>query len=175
MVEPFVAEIRTVGFNYAPEGWALCNGQILPISQNTALFSLLGTTYGGNGESTFGLPNLNGSFLIGQGQGPGLTNRDLGEVGGASAVTLTVNEMPAHTHPVLASSTLGTSGDPVGKFPAQSRLGRVPRPGYGTGSDVTMAPNALAPVGQNAPHENMPPFLGMYYIIALVGVFPQRP
>ncbi|MGW8482654.1 phage tail protein [Microbacterium sp. NPDC055903] len=174
MADPYIGEIRTVAFNFAPRNWAMCDGQILPISQNTALFSILGTTYGGNGESTFALPDLNGSFAIGAGQGPGLSQRDLGETGGSETVTLLASEMPTHTHAARAVPATGTSGDPRGRTWAQPRYGRVPREAYGPGHDVTMAPGAIAPTGVGLPHNNMPPFVGMYYVIALTGVYPPR-
>src|SRR5262245_2996958 len=120
MSQPYIGEIRMVGFNFAPLGWALCNGQLLAISQNTALFSLLGTTYGGNGQTTFALPDLRGRIPIHQGQGPGLSNRVLGEVGGQESVALTSQQMPAHTHALLASPSPGTTISPVGSTWASS-------------------------------------------------------
>ncbi|MFF5624757.1 tail fiber protein [Microbacterium sp. LWH10-1.2] len=174
MVEPFVGEIRTVGFNFAPQGWAMCSGQLIPISQNTALFSLLGTYYGGDGKVTFALPNLNGSFVIGQGAGPGLTPRDLGEMGGSSAVTLLNSEMPSHTHPANAVAAAGTTGNPADRRWAETRYGRATRNAYASTKNAIMAPDAVVPSGGNAPHNNMPPYVGMYYVIALQGVFPPR-
>ncbi|ALX65996.1 phage tail protein [Microbacterium sp. XT11] len=174
MAEPYIGEIRTVGFDFAPRGWARCDGQLLPISQNTALFSLLGTNYGGNGTTTFALPNLNGAFAIGQGDGPGLTPRRVGDFGGTTAVTLLRSEMPMHTHGVTGVAAAGTSGDPRGRSWAQSRYGRASRNGYTPGHDTMMAPGAVAAAGESAPHNNMPPFLGMCFVIALTGVFPPR-
>ncbi len=173
-MDPYVGEIRTIGFSYAPAGWAMCNGQILPIAQNTPLFSLLGAQYGGNGTTTFALPNLNGAMVIGPGQGPGLTPRDIGEIGGSRVVTLTTAEMPRHTHAARGSSATGTTGNAPGSTWAQPRLGRAPRPAYAApGASVDMAP--LAPAGGGASHNNLPPFLAMYFVIALQGVFPPRP
>nr|WP_314845273.1 tail fiber protein [uncultured Microbacterium sp.] len=175
MTEPFVGEIRTVGFSYAPLNWAMCNGQLLPISQNTALFAILGTNYGGDGRATFALPNLNGAFAIGRGRGPGLTERYVGEIGGARSVTLTQNEMPSHAHQANAVPAPGTSGDPQGRRWAQSRYGRAARETYAPTRDTSLAPDALAPAGGSLPHNNMPPYVGMYFVIALNGVFPPRP
>jgi len=174
MSDQFVGEIRTVGFNFAPTGWALCDGQIMPIAQNTALFSLLGNVYGGNGQTTFALPNLNSSFAIGHGQGPGLSRRDLGEAGGSPQVTLISSEMPAHTHAAVGVAGAGNSGDPQGRRWAQPRFGRATRNAYAPAANAVMAPDAVTVVGGNQPHENMPPFLGMYFVIALEGIFPPR-
>ncbi|GAA5036642.1 phage tail protein [Microbacterium fluvii] len=176
MSDPFVAEIRTVGFNFAPRGWALCSGQLLPISQNTALFSLLGTTYGGDGRSTFALPNLNGAMAIAPGQGPGLSQRDLGETSGSATVTLLESEIPAHTHGARAVAGAATTGDPAGATWANPRYGRVTRPAYAAAgsSPTTMSPQALTIAGGSQPHNNLPPYLGMYFVIALQGVYPPR-
>jgi microcystin-dependent protein len=173
MANPFVAEIRIFAGNFAPTGWALCDGQLMPISQNTALFSLLGTTYGGDGKSNFALPDLQGSAPMQPGQGSGLSLRDLGESGGEQTVTLLETEMPAHAHTAQA----GAGGDaftPVNN--AWSTLGttRTPPPLYQTTSNVQMNPFALSITGGNLPHNNMPPFLGLTFIIALQGVFPAR-
>ncbi len=171
MSEPFVGEIRTVGFNYAPRGWALCAGQLLPISQNTALFSILGTQFGGNGVTTFALPNLGGSFAIGQGEGRGLTPRTVGETGGSSVVTLTTPEMPTHTHTAGAVAGPGDSGVATEHVWAEPRYGRAIRDAYGSTANTTMAD--LGAAGGSQPHNNMPPYLGMYYIIALQGIYPS--
>ena len=172
MADPFVAEIRIVGFNFAPTGWATCDGQLMPIAQNTALFSLLGTTYGGNGQSTFALPNLQGNFPMHSGQGPGLTERFLGEVGGAAEVTLIQTEMPAHNHQLLA----GTPADAAVAAPsAGAALGHPPTRAYAAPplvNSTTMAFNGAS--GGNQPHNNLPPYLVMNFIIALQGVFPPR-
>ncbi|HEX8640488.1 MAG TPA: tail fiber protein [Allosphingosinicella sp.] len=176
MADPFVAEIRIFGFNFAPTGWAQCNGQLLPISQNTALFSLLGTIYGGDGKSTFALPNLQGSVPIhtGNDQGPGLSQYDLGQQGGAQTVTLLQSEIPFHTHTVMVSS------DP-GDLQVGSPDRAYARSGSGFGYNATtnaltqMAPQALAPAGGSLPHNNMMPYLTFNFCIAMQGVFPQRP
>ena len=178
MADPFVAEIRIFPFNFAPKGWAFCNGQLLPISQNTALFSLLGTVYGGDGKSTFALPDLQGSSPMHPGQGQGLSLRDLGEIGGSETVTLLQSEMPAHAHFVgRAKAADGDSVTPVASVWAQSPFGR------GTFAMYHEAPaNAkvnqllsLAPTGGSQPHNNMQPYLTLNFCIALQGVFPPRP
>lgn len=174
MSDQYLGEIRTVGFNFAPQGWATCDGQILPIAQNTALFSLLGTYYGGDGKTTFALPNLNRTFAIGQGRGPGLTERALGEMGGVSTVTLTQSEMPLHTHVANAVAAAGNSGDPEGRVWAEPRYGRAVRPAYAATGGQVMAADALTAAGGNQPHENMPPFLTMTFVIAMTGIFPPR-
>lgn len=174
MSNPFVAEIRIFTGGFAPKGWALCDGQLMPISQNTALFSLLGTTYGGNGTSNFALPNLQGCVPMQAGQGPGLTLRDLGETGGEQTVTLLQTEMPAHTH--TAQAVAGSNSiDPGGNVWAngQKGFGNVYAPSAG-GSNANMSPFGLSISGGSLPHNNMPPFLGLTFIIALQGVFPAR-
>jgi microcystin-dependent protein len=174
MSNPFVAEIRIFAGNFAPTGWALCNGQLMPISQNTALFSLLGTTYGGDGKSTFALPNLQGSAPLQQGQGPGLSLRDLGEIGGEQTVTLLQTEMPAHAHGALAASG-SNSNSPVGNAWAsgQKGFGALYIPSN-TPTNVQMNPFGTSIAGGNLPHNNMMPYLGLTFIIALQGVFPAR-
>lgn len=175
MTDPFLAEIRIFCGNFAPTGWATCDGQLLPISQNTALFSLLGTTYGGDGKSTFGLPNLQGSAPLQPGQGPGLSVRDLGETGGAQTVTLVQSEMPAHTHPVTALAASGASTAPTNATWAEARYGRVSDRIYSTSaSDTQMSGSSTATVGGGQPHNNMQPYLGLTFIIALQGIFPAR-
>jgi len=159
--------------NFAPLGWATCNGQLLPISQNTALFSLLGTNFGGDGRTTFGLPNLQGAAPLMFGQGPGLSFRSLGETGGEQAVTLLTSEMPAHTHSVSASSHLGDQISPSGAVPAQASGARGEKM-YSSTSNTSMAPNAVSVAGGGQPHNNMPPYLTVTFIIALQGVFPAR-
>lgn len=177
MTEPFIGEIRTIGFNFAPKGWALCNGQILPITQNTALFSLLGDAYGGNGQTTFALPNLNGAVVLGAGQGPGLTQRVRGEMGGSTAVALNESEMPSHTHVARAISSTATTGSAADASWAEPRYGRVARPAYAATPDgsTRLSPTALGPVGGSQPHENRAPSLGIVFVIALQGLFPPRP
>ena len=173
MSEPFVAEIRIVGFNFAPKGWAFCNGQIMSISQNTALFSLLGTTYGGDGKSTFALPNMQGSAPISAGQGAGLTDRVLGEIAGEPTVTLLSSEVPQHNHTYTAGSggrggVTSVAGNVNGDAPFQTNI-------YGASADgTTMSPATIQPTPASQPHENMQPYLGLNYIIALQGVFPPR-
>jgi len=172
MSNPFLAEIRIFTGNFAPKGWALCNGQLMAISQNTALFSLLGTTYGGNGTSNFALPNLQSSVPIQQGQGPGLSLYDLGQAGGEPAVTLLATEVPAHTHAYNCAAggrgaTNVVAGHSNGDAPFQTNI-------YNTAADSTiMNPNMIAPT-QSLPHDNMQPYLGLNFIIALQGVFPAR-
>ena len=173
MADPFVAEIRIFPFNFPPKGWAWCNGQLLPISQNTALFSLLGTAYGGDGKSTFGLPDLRGRAALHPGQGPGLTNRLLGEMGGSATVTLLESEIPAHTHQALGNNLIGDSPLPAGN--ALARLGSLNT--YQTVSNaslVGMAPQSLPPAGGGLPHNNLGPHLTLFFCIALQGVFPAR-
>ncbi len=172
MADPFVAEIRIFPFTFAPKGWAWCNGQLMPISQNTALFSLLGTTYGGDGKSTFGLPDLAGRAPMHPGQGPGLSPHDLGEQGGSETVTLLESEIPMHAHAVN-----GGSGPANLQSPAPDRsLGRANTNAYldNPANLVPMSPQALAPAGASQPHNNMQPYLTFYFSIALQGVFPPR-
>ena len=172
MADPFVAEIRIFPFNFAPKGWAFCNGQLLPISQNTALFSLLGTTYGGDGKSTFALPDLEGSAPMHPGQGPGLSLHDLGETGGSETVTLLESELPVHSHRMRA-----TTGDPadVKLVNPDAAFGISQQAQiYQDNDDVSMAPEALAPVGGSQPHNNLMPYLTLNFCIALQGVFPPR-
>ena len=174
MADPFVAEIRVFGFNFAPTGWAQCNGQLLPISQNTALFSLLGTFYGGDGKSTFGLPDLQGSAAVAQGQGQGLTEYFLGETGGTQTVTLLDSEMPVHTHQMQARATAGDLQQP-GPDRALTRSGNGTIYSANTSNGLVMtAPQAIAPSGGSVPHNNLPPLLTMNFCIAMQGVFPPR-
>lgn len=171
MADPFVAEIRVFPFNFAPKGWAWCDGQLLPLSQNTALFSLLGTTYGGNGKSNFALPDLQGRAPMHPGQGPGLSLHDLGETGGSETVTLLESEIPSHSHSLQVSAQDATTRIPSGEQPATGiGLGL-----YGpTPANAMLSPNALAPAGGDQPHNNMQPYLTFYFNIALQGVFPPR-
>jgi microcystin-dependent protein len=171
MADPFVAEIRIFPFNFAPRGWAWCDGQLLPLSQNTALFSLLGTTYGGNGKSNFALPDLQGRAPMHPGQGPGLSLHDLGETGGSETVTLLESEIPSHSHGMRVSTDDGNSRNPG------------PNSYIGAGNNLfaapqnlqMMAPESLAPAGGDQPHNNLQPYLTFYFCIALQGVFPARP
>lgn len=174
MADPFVAEIRIFPFNFAPKGWAWCDGQLLPLSQNTALFSLLGTTYGGNGKSNFALPDLQGRAPMHPGQGPGLSLHDLGETGGSETVTLLESEIPSHPHGMQASSDPADNNVPTGGL-AAAPLGRgnnlyVPP----AAPFVQMNPTALTPAGGDQPHNNLQPYLTYYFSIALQGVFPPR-
>lgn len=174
MSSPFVAEIRMFGCNFAPTGWAQCNGQILPISQNTALFSLLGTTYGGNGQSTFALPNLQGASPLEQGQGPGLSLYDLGQQGGTEFVTLLESEMPLHNHFVQIKATPPPSN--AGIPDPATVIGRSSGGTAFTPFANTAAMNfqAIGIAGSSLPHNNMMPYLVINFCIALQGVFPPR-
>ncbi len=172
MADPFVAEIRIFPFNFPPSGWASCNGQILPISQNTALFSLLGTTYGGDGKSTFALPDLQGRAPMQHGQGPGLSLHDLGEAGGSQSVSLLESEMPVHAHSLSFSSDPADLRQPTAtRTLARSQSGFA----YGNATSLTnMSASALAYAGGGLPHNNMQPYLTLNFCIALQGVFPPR-
>lgn len=174
--DPFLGEIQAVPYAFAPRGWALCDGQLLPISQNTALFSLLGTTYGGDGKSTFALPNLQGLSPIFYGQGPGLSPYVEGETGGEATVTLLQSEMPSHSHTVSVADQPGSQNQPTGALLGKARFGKAYDLQYGVGDSNTtaMAPGALAPAGGSQPHNNMPPFLVVNFIIALQGIYPPR-
>ena len=171
MADPFVAEIRIFPFNFAPKGWAWCNGQLMPLSQNTALFSLLGTTYGGDGKSTFALPDMQGNAPMHPGQGPGLSLHDLGETGGSETVTLLQSEMPAHSHGLIASQSDGNDTSPANNLTAT---------GIGVGAFAAPGPivqlniNSTTPAGGSLPHNNMMPYLTLYFNIALQGVYPPR-
>jgi microcystin-dependent protein len=177
-MDPFVAEIRIFPFNFPPKGWAFCDGQILPLSQNTALFSLLGTTYGGDGKSNFALPNLQGNAPMHPGQGPGLSLHDLGETGGSDTVSLLESEIPSHNHRVLgepgallASTNLPAPDKALGKGAAGLNAYITTPP---TVTMTTMAGNALAPAGGDQPHNNLMPYLTLNFCIALQGVYPPR-
>ncbi len=179
-MDPFLGEIRMAGWNYAPNGWALCNGQLLPISQYSALFALLGTTYGGNGTTTFGLPNLQGRVPIHQGNGVGLSPYVMGQVGGTENVTLLPTQMPSHNHLVGVSNQSGTVVDPTNAILAQGNSGSgrspVPVTNYvSTAATGTLAPTAISPAGGNQPHSNVQPYLCVNFIIALTGIYPSRP
>lgn len=168
MAEPFIAEIRMVACNFAPQGWALCNGQLLPISENFALFNLIGTTYGGDGISTFGLPNYQGNVPVGMGTGAGLSPYEIGETGGQNQVTLLTAQLPTHVHPIGASTSPATTNTPS---PAVS-LGVASAAAYGAA--VNMGPMGSQSVGGNQPHENRQPYLPLTFIISLFGIFPSR-
>ena len=172
MADPFVAEIRIFPFNFAPKGWAWCDGQLLPLSQNTALFSLLGTTYGGNGKSNFALPDLQGRAPMHPGQGPGLSLHDLGETGGSETVSLLESEIPAHAHTLRANTIdAGDTNIPTASAAfAQSSGGTL----YQAANNTQLASQALTPAGGDQPHNNLQPYLTFYFNIALQGVFPPR-
>jgi len=177
MAEPYIGEIRIFGGTFAPNGWALCQGQLLPIAQNTALFSLLGTTYGGDGRTTFALPDLRGRVVMGFGQGPGLQDYVQGQTGGAETATLTTQQMPAHSHAVAATETQSTT-DPKGAVPANTA---PPTPGtapkvYGANPDgkTTMNNAMIGQTGGNQPFGVQQPYLVINYIIALNGIYPSR-
>ncbi len=173
MASPFVAEIRIFGFNFAPKGWAFCDGQLMPISQNTALFSLLGTTYGGDGKSNFGLPNLQGSAPMHQGQGPGLSLRDLGESGGEQTVTLLQTEMPAHPHTAQGYPSAGGQGPTNNAWSDANQRG-ISSYTPSSAQNVQMSPQGLSIAGGSLPHNNMMPYLVLNFCIALQGVYPAR-
>ncbi|KIL35592.1 hypothetical protein SD71_12640 [Cohnella kolymensis] len=171
-MDPYLGEIRLFAGNFAPRGWALCNGQLMPISQNTALFSILGTQYGGNGTTNFALPDFRGRAPVHQGQGPGLTARTIGEMGGSSSVTLQATQIPSHTHVPNCQSAQGIA-DPTGAIWTNSG-GLRGLAVYGPTPEVGMSPTAVQAAGGSQPHNNMQPSLGLNYIIALEGVFPPR-
>lgn len=175
MADPFLAEIRMFPFNFAPSGWAFCDGQLMPISQNTALFSLLGTTYGGDGKTTFALPNLQGRAAMQPGQGSGLSWYDLGQTGGTEAITLLVSEIPLHAHTVMVAAGRNTANNFL-PGPSSVFAPSVNAQAYfaGTPATTTMAVQSLSPAGGNLPHNNMQPYLTVSFCIAMQGVFPPR-
>ncbi len=173
-MEPFVAEIRIFPFNFAPKGWAFCDGQLLPLSQNTALFLLLGTTYGGNGESNFALPDFQGRTPMHPGQGPGLSLHDLGETGGSDTVTLLESEIPSHRHTLMTSNKPGNQAGPASNRALAQPNGANAYHTDTTGNLVTMSGDAVAPAGGGQPHNNMQPYLTLNFCIAMQGVFPPR-
>lgn len=168
MSDPYIGEIKVIAFNYPPKGWAFCNGQLLAINQNQALFSILGTMYGGNGQTNFALPNLQARVPVHQGINQGSYN--VGQVGGETAHTLTINELPAHLHPPVAQSTASNPGI----SPAGAIWATAPSPAFANAPNAQMNPAAVANTGGSQPHENMPPYLVLNYVIALVGIFPSR-
>ncbi|MCR9015319.1 phage tail protein [Aquiflexum gelatinilyticum] len=181
METPYIGQIMVVGFNFAPRGWALCDGQLLPIAQNTALFSLLGTTYGGNGQTTFALPDLRGRMALHPGQGPGLPDYSLGQMAGAPSTTLLVTNLPSHNHQIQVSSADGTQSNPGNAFPANANV--IPERGadpigvnaHASNSNTTMNPSMVGNAGGGQPINNMPPYLAVYHVIALEGIYPPRP
>ncbi|MCZ8523999.1 MULTISPECIES: phage tail protein [Paenibacillus] len=172
-MEPFLGEIRIFAGNFAPRGWAFCNGQLMAIAQNTALFSLLGVMYGGNGRTTFALPNLMGRVPIGVGQGPGLNNRTQGEAGGNDTVTLLNSQIPSHTHTAAAHSS-STQSSPEGAVWSKTGGRQGPAAYVAAAPDTPMSPQAVGIAGGNQPHNNRQPFLAVNYIIALEGIYPPR-
>ena len=180
--DQFVGEIRIFPINFAPKGWMPCNGQLLPISQYAALFSILGTTYGGNGKTTFALPNLQGRVALNPGHGPGLTNRNLGEMGGNPTVTLLSSEIPAHTHPLFFTDAQATTNTPAADvmpaFNASLNFPGITKPvnTYAeTSPNAVFAPQTLSIAGGSQPHNNMQPYLVLNYCIAVQGIYPMRP
>jgi microcystin-dependent protein len=183
MTQPYVGQLQLFGFNYAPVGWALCQGQLLPIAQNAALYSILGTNFGGNGQTTFGLPNLQGIAAVGAGQGTGLSGYAVGQIEGATSVTVTSSTMPMHNHNLMASSATGTSVNVAGNQLGVCQVGGGKQgPTYAAqiyssnpGSATTgLAAKALAITGGGLPHNNMQPYLTLSWVIALQGIFPSR-
>ncbi len=179
MAEPFLGEIRMVGFNFAPQGWAFCDGQLLPISQNAALFSLLGPAFAGDGRNTFALPDLRGRVPLKMGQGPGLSGYTLGQHGGSEGVSLTSDEMPQHTHMVNINNQPGNQKDPTNQILSvvNDASGREPTlyPAYSNASPTgQLSSGAVAPAGNSQPHQNLQPYLTVNFIIALQGIFPAR-
>jgi len=169
MGQPYVGEIRMFGGNFAPMGWMFCEGQLLPISENETLFQLIGTTYGGDGQSTFALPDLRGRIPVHQGTGPGLPGYTLAETGGMETVTLTVNQMPVHNH-VFAMQQSGSHATPEGTILASSPLRQF---SSATGGLKTMSPAMVVPAGGNQPHDNFMPYLCVSFIISMYGIFPS--
>lgn len=170
MSEPYIGEIRMVAFNFPPAGWALCDGQLIAISQNDALFTLIGTAYGGDGQETFALPNLQSRLPMHAGTGPGLTNKVLAEAAGVEEVTLSTQQIPVHTHALLATTTAGDSATPQGNMSGQTFSNTYANlPPF-----QVMNAGVVQPVGGSQPHENMHPFLVISFIISLYGVFPQQ-
>jgi microcystin-dependent protein len=178
MSDAYLGEIRIFAGNFAPAGWAFCIGQLLPIAQNTALFAVIGTQYGGNGTTNFALPNLSGAAPMHQGDGAGLTSRSVGELVGTQSVTLTMSEMPVHSHVPQAYANAGSSDDPTNRVWAEAPGVGRPRPvqpaWYSTTPNVQMSPNALSVTGGSQPHNNMQPSLALNFIICLNGIFPSR-
>jgi microcystin-dependent protein len=174
MADPFVGELRLVGFNFAPVNWATADGQLMPISRNTALFSLLGTNFGGDGRSTFALPNLQGSIPVGAGQGPGLSVYDVGETGGLVTETLLQTEMPQHTHTVLAGKLPAEATSPANNAFTKSSAGNLYTTDTTPSNLLQMNSSIVTFFGSNLPHNNLMPYLTLNWIIALAGVFPAR-
>ena len=178
MSDPFIGQIVSFGFTFAPVNWALCQGQTIPISQNDALYNLLGTTFGGDGVNTFALPNLSGRIPVNQGQGGGLSSYVMGQVSGTESVTLTTNTIPSHTHTVVASSSAGTSNTPsAGAYLSDEGPGTPAVSTYVAGTPATqtaLAGTTISQTGNSLPHENRQPFLCINYCIALFGIYPSQ-
>lgn len=171
--EPFLGQIAFVPYNFVPKNWAPCNGQLLPISQNQALFALLGTTYGGNGTTTFALPDMRGRVLVHEGQAPGgPTNYTMGQIGGAESVTLQVTQMPPHSHTINAVTSEGNQNSPANNLPAETKA--LDKEYSDANANITMKSTMINPTGGGQPHENRPPFLTLKCIIALQGIFPSQ-
>lgn len=175
MADPFLGEIRVFAGSFAPRGWAVCDGSLLSLSQNTALFSLLGTTYGGNGQTTFGLPDLRGRCVVGPGAGPGLSPYDQGQQGGSESVTLSVNQMPSHGHMVTAQGGTANDTSPQGKFLAATGKGGTSVYSADQTSPTTMAPTMVQNAGGSQPTPVLSPYTCILFIIALEGIYPSRP
>ncbi|MEX2513981.1 MAG: tail fiber protein [Cyclobacteriaceae bacterium] len=179
-MEEFIGTLKLFAGNFAPRGWAFCHGQLLPINNYSAVFSLLGTMYGGDGRTNFALPDLRGRVPVGFGQGPGLSNYQQGQTGGQESTTLTQGNMPSHNHSIAVSSTDGSSNNPSGKYPAQAVVQvergapNLPVNSYGDSGNATLAPQSVGNAGGNQPFENRQPYLGLNYIICLEGIFPSR-
>ena len=171
MAQPYIGEIRLFAGNYAPAGWAFCNGQLMPISENDALFVVLGTRYGGDGQETFALPDLRGRVPVHQGTGPGLSAAVMGESAGVEDVTLTMQQIPNHSHALVATGSAATDVGPVGSVHATTAVKRTYTAG---GTPTTLALQSISPAGGSQPHPNMQPFLGLNYIISLFGLFPSQ-
>jgi len=171
MAQPYIGEIRIFAGNFAPAGWAFCDGQLIPISENDALFNLIGTTYGGDGQETFALPNLQSRVPIHQGKGPDGTTYTLAEAAGTETVTLTTQQIPAHNHPLLASTSIATQQGPGGNVLAQSTLAKMYIQDV---ADTPLAANSVGPTGGSQPHDNFQPYLCVNFIISLFGIFPTQ-
>ncbi|MBI5915885.1 MAG: phage tail protein [Bacteroidetes bacterium] len=171
MYESFIGSVVLFAGNFAPRGWAFCNGQLLSIAQNTALFSILGTTYGGDGQTTFALPDLRGRVPAGTGQGPGLSDLQLGETGGSESTALTIANMPMHSHPVMASNQFAGGDHPSGNYLGASASDNG---FYDETANTNMAPGMIGTVGGSQPFDIRQPYLGLNYIICMEGVFPSR-
>ena len=174
MSTPFIAQIQPFGFNFAPKGWSFCDGQTLSIAQHSALFSLIGTIYGGNGTTSFNLPDLRGRVALHQGHGPGLSERFIGEASGSETVTLTTSEMPTHNHLVMANGTSGNAFTPTNNYLAADSGNTDAIYSTSLSNPTTMASNMVGSAGGNQPHNNMQPYLVLNWCIAMQGIFPSQ-